>query len=598
MLFKEIKILLSAVIAVFFLTACSSEDYAQIEQMMSAPGSKQAQAATLDKKEKAAAKNHVYDIKKKTMKEYFGVPYDVHDIELAFMDGAEDIPYITVDEAKDMLIMIMKDAGAEDYDLTLEAEDDKVTLTRETGYTMTFDFAEDTIEFYDYDAFLRKEENSPLMDVTSITGFNDKGEPEYLQATENSFERYGDPVMFYPGDYDIDLIAQDGEYYIPVQLLSDIVLSHFSINTLFNGENLCLVGAGRVAALGEEYYIDDPPKERSDELIDFNYKELCFALDALYGLKEQHDIVNFDSLFKQTGLIEPLMSKDPQEAGQALADLTTIYLDDKHTVFKGQSYMMKEPVTLKYGSSIRQTLDDKDYYSQAREKFYPDGIPGYEEVGNTAFITFDEYDYQDVDYYDKNEKAEDHLDDTVGLMIYAFSQITRDDSPIENVVLDMSINGGGVADGAAYVIGAFIGDGAISIMNPLSGALVTEAFKADLNLDRKFDDSDNLLKYNLFCMTSPNSFSCGNLVPSVLKNSHRVTNIGQTSGGGACIVHFMSTADGCPFQMSGPLRLSYTKNGSFYDIDQGVEPDFVIANPKLFYDREYISKYVNELMGN
>ena len=149
-----------------------------------------------------------------------------------------------------------------------------------------------------------------------------------------------------------------------------------------------------------------------------------------------------------------------------------------------------------------------------------------------------------------------------------------------------------------YKIGAFIGDGAISIMNPLSGALVTEAFKADLNLDRKFDDSDNLLKYNLFCMSSPNSFSCGNLVPSVLKNSHRVTNIGQTSGGGACIVHFMSTADGCPFQMSGPLRLSYTKNGSFYDIDQGVEPDFVIANPELFYDREYIAKFVNELMGN
>ena len=127
---------------------------------------------------------------------------------------------------------------------------------------------------------------------------------------------------------------------------------------------------------------------------------------------------------------------------------------------------------------------------------------------------------------------------------------------------------------------------------------MTESFKADLNLDRKFDDNDNLLKYNLFCMTAPNSFSCGNLVPSVLKNSHRVTNIGQTSGGGACVVHFLSTADGCAFQLSGPLRLAYTKNGSFYDIDQGVEPDFVIAKPELFYDREYMSKYVNELVGN
>jgi hypothetical protein len=597
---RTISVLLAC--GMLFLTACSPEYYAQVEQALAEAGKAQAVSKTEDKSdsllEEAQPEDHVYEIEKKKFKEYFGVPEDVYDIELAFMDGAGEVPYISLDGAKDMLIMVMKDEGADDYDLKLEAEDDKVTMTRETGYPMTIDFTENTIEFYDLDAFLRKQENSPLMDVTSLTGFNDKGEPEYLQATANSFERYGDPVTFHPGDYGIDLIAQNGEYYIPLQLLSDVILSHYSVNTLFNGENLCLIGGGETDPLAEQIFIDNPPKERSDALIDFNYRELCFALDAIYGLKEQHNIESFDSLFKQTGLIVPLMSKDPQDAGQALADLTTIYLDDKHTGFKGQSYMMKEPVTLNFGTSIQQSLDDKDNYKDARSKFYPDEVPGYEEVGNTAFITFDGFVYQQIDYYDENVKAEDHLDDTMGLMIYSFEQITRDGSPVENVVLDMSCNGGGVADAAAYTIGAFIGNGSISIMNPLSGALVTESFKADLNLDRKFDDNDNLLKYNLFCMTAPNSFSCGNLVPSVLKNSHRVTNIGQTSGGGACVVHFLSTADGCAFQLSGPLRLAYTKNGSFYDIDQGVEPDFVIAKPELFYDREYMSKYVNELVGN
>ena len=97
-------------------------------------------------------------------------------------------------------------------------------------------------------------------------------------------------------------------------------------------------------------------------------------------------------------------------------------------------------------------------------------------------------------------------------------------------------------------------------------------------------------------MTTANSFSCGNLVPSALSNSHQVTILGQTSGGGACVVQPLSTADGCPFQISGASRLAYTKNGSFYDIDQGVEPDFVLASPDLFYDRQHLTEYINGLL--
>ena len=49
-------------------------------------------------------------------------------------------------------------------------------------------------------------------------------------------------------------------------------------------------------------------------------------------------------------------------------------------------------------------------------------------------------------------------------MIYAYQETTRDNSPIENVVLDLSNNSGGAADSAAFVIGTFIGDGSISFM--------------------------------------------------------------------------------------------------------------------------------------
>lgn len=117
----------------------------------------------------------------------------------------------------------------------------------------------------------------------------------------------------------------------------------------------------------------------------------------------------------------------------------------------------------------------------------------------------------------------------------------------------------------------------------------------DPNLDHVFDDKDSLLNYNLFCLTSPLSFSCGNLVPSVFRSSYLVTMLGQTSGGGSCEVLNMTAADGARFQISSPYVMSFMKNGAFYDIDQGVVPDYIINNYDHFYDREALTDYIHGL---
>ena len=186
----------------------------------------------------------------------------------------------------------------------------------------------------------------------------------------------------------------------------------------------------------------------------------------------------------------------------------------------------------------------------------------YEETGNTAYITFDNFVFNDLDYY--TEKAEEHLNDTVALMLYAYQQITRENSPIENVVLDLSNNGGGQADAAAFVLGAFLGDASICMMNPASGALeYVKTIKVDLNLDRQFDEKDSLKDCNLFCIESPVSFSCANLVSCALKNSDRVTLLGRPSSGGACVVFRQTTADGCVYQISGFKKLAHMKQRFF-----------------------------------
>jgi len=96
-------------------------------------------------------------------------------------------------------------------------------------------------------------------------------------------------------------------------------------------------------------------------------------------------------------------------------------------------------------------------------------------------------------------------------------------------------------------------------------------------------------------ITSPVSFSCGNLVPNVFKQSGVVTLLGRTSGGGSCIVQSIATAWGTSFNISSNRRMSFLKNGALYDIDRGAEPDYTLSKPEKYYDRERLTEYINSL---
>ena len=198
-------------------------------------------------------------------------------------------------------------------------------------------------------------------------------------------------------------------------------------------------------------------------------------------------------------------------------------------------------------------------------------------------------------YYTAFENGEKLPQDTIGLVIYAHSQFYRDDSPIENVVIDLSNNLGGSVDAAIFLMGWILGDAPFSVKDTFTGALSTAYYRADVNLDRKFNNGDVLDDKNVFVLVSPVSFSCGNLVPAAFKSSDKVTLLGRTTGGGSCIVQPLSTAWGTLFQISGPQRMSFLKNGSFYDIDTGVAPDFTLIKPERYYNREELTEYINNL---
>ncbi len=560
-----------------------------------------------------AAEPASYQITERTYTFYNGEIDDVLDqpFPLYFLNGVDDLPYVELESWMELVIFLNREwMGDTNYDLMFNATGTDAAYVRENEYHMQFDFAEKTILFDDYNAFVHSSSEGSLLDMLSASGFTDAGESELFQRNlAASYDRYGDELKLNLADYQIPMVIQNGKYYLPLQTMNDILISPvMRAAILFNGECLMIINknllgsvSGGLTELGELYY-QVQPGERSKELAEFGYNELCFVLDNLYGLKEPHEITSFDRFFYQMGFDEDFIKASAVEADELLYKIIDFYLDDLHSEFLAYSHLTgAREVEWATGPASRKLDESIDMYGNARaaaDEFFADADDPYvyEEVGNTAYLTFDRFtnDAANV-YYDAIENGEDLPMDTIGLVIYAHNRIYREDSPIENVVIDLSNNLGGNVDAAIFLMGWILGDAPFSIKDTLTGALSTSSYRADVNLDRRFTSGDVLDDKNIFVLVSPVSFSCGNLVPAALKAADKVTLLGRTTGGGSCLVQPLSTAWGTFFQISGPQRMSFLKNGSFYDIDTGVAPDFTLIKPERYYDRENLTEYLNTL---
>ena len=568
-----------------------------------------------------SASGQGYNMTEEEVSVYYEGKYgsDQENVTMYFLDGNKQIAYYDMDTVQSILNKLYQD-GYGDYEkdpayaVSYSSDGaDQVTFTRENGYDMVLNFAEDSIHFTDYDMFISHSYDMSPVDLSHSSGYDADGQPVYLQRVESrSFSRYGKELTYDLAAYDIDLIHQGDAYYLPAQTLYDVLLGSTYTLYLYNGEDAFYInyenfqnGMGEDDSLVQKYY-DTEQSERSQALIDYTYHELCMVLDYSYGLKDSHNIDSFDEYFQEMAydgqsLKDMLRSEDPLKMDQALQVLTYKGFADMHSGFMAPSAFtglenLSKVRAAGYAQSIYDYVAMDSGFRKAREKalgLEQEEVNNYQEVGDTAFITFDHFLAQKQDYY--KEAPTDETQDTVGLLIYAHSQITREDSPIKNVVLDISCNGGGEEDAVAFVCAWFLGDASIYLQNPMTGASAVNVYRCDVNLDHTFDEKDTLSGFNLYCLTSPASFSCGNLAPCMFACSDKVTLIGQTTGGGSCVVLPMTTASGSFFQVSGFRRISSSKNGSFYNSDQGVTPDILLTKTESFYDRESLVEMIDKI---
>jgi hypothetical protein len=325
-----------------------------------------------------------------------------------------------------------------------------------------------------------------------------------------------------------------------------------------------------------------------------------FPLDHLYGLKKQHGISDFDTLFSPNGFKTDFLGTDPKKQDIAYEKLVYSVFSDFHSNFGSNSPFAGKNRRLlaRQGSSLMGVLT---YLAKmaafgevgaAQAAAFPEGCPIYQVVGDTAYVTFNSFEFASEDYYVNAPTAE--AADTIGICAYAHQQI-ENNSAIKNVVLDLSANTGGESRAALYTLAWFLGEAMVSVQSAATGAASTTVYRADLNFDHVFDEKDTLQGKNLYCLISPMSFSSGNLVPSFFKNSGKVTLLGQNSGGGACNIQPLATGTGTYLTISSQHIISRAFNGSFYDVDQGVAPDYPITKLSSYYDRASLTTTIDSL---
>ncbi len=169
------------------------------------------------------------------------------------------------------------------YQMEVTADGDgRFTLTSACG-TAVADVEKDTLHSDDYAAFTNiMWQIQDGMDNIYLDGY------PFVQVVGAEYSNAPKPVDFLFGEkYGIDLKAVGGEVYFPLATLSDMFANMDYLYSSYNGVNLYVNADNDMGYMYERdpAYFDSIlcSYDRDAELAAFNYSELCFVFDYLYG---------------------------------------------------------------------------------------------------------------------------------------------------------------------------------------------------------------------------------------------------------------------------------------------------------------------------
>ena len=404
--------------------------------------------------------------------------------------------------------------------------------------------------------------------------------------------------------YDADnKLIDDGVYvkctYTLNEDKTELTIKYFSVLDMEDTEPISDISTLRIN-LDETNF---GKKTRSKEVADFTYQELRFAMYELYGNTRNKEVKDFDKFIKEQEYKDDLLSLDAVKYDVAMSKFLLQGVDDAHTtihytsIYDLPTMANKNAYALKYEGERRKTITDTLIANRnaRKEKGLPEA--GLDIYNSTAFITFDEFSVNKEikafgEYKDTNPS--DFADKPMDMFASSFNKI-QENSNIKNVVIDLTTNGGGTVSCLSYLTSYFTKDPSILIHFRLNDSTFEYHYETDLDQDGVFASEKDTFegKYNFYIMTSKASFSCANHMSTLCRNLGFGKVIGETNGGGSCVISFISNSSGYIYNSSSEWTSLLNENGKYSTNDYGVEPGIKIDSAH-FYDRQYIDQLLSK----
>ena len=517
-------------------------------------------------------------------------------VALRYYEDMPHVAYISVSDFQNMLVpsksIRVSKTAASQYQL--------VTSKGETAMVNT---AEESMTFDDYLSFVSLSVNAEGVADNDDELFYVHEKPmEYTPATASA--------TFDLKKYGIDLRGDGQMVYVPLITLSDIYSDLDGKHVFFNGEKIILTDFETTPVTIDEAFCMKPYEatERPADLAAYSYGELCFAIDHFYGRPGRNDI---DNIIQEKGIDQALSEKhrtllQSTKMNEYLfgMEYLGILLDDgSHTrlspvlnasvmgitdpnVLGQLAAKFVIPFTADYSDEVAavmanlQRTDGSSVAAKARYELL--NTDTYTKIGNTMYCIFDDFGPIDSKGWTAFYKGTGPLPTynpefkgDINGIVEALDKAAADPE-VKNFVLDMTCNNGGELSVLQAITALLAGKTAVNYENVLTKQRIVNDVQVDANFDRMFDDNDMKPRHpelNIAIMTSHYAYSCGNLLPSQMKDFGFLI-IGEKTGGGSCSIQRMCTPEGLCYQISSARARLVNKAGE--NIDRGVEPHIVL----------------------
>ena len=423
-----------------------------------------------------------------------------------------------------------------------------------------------------------------------------------------SFAKYNIPRFKFEGDYYYPLSFLDTTFsdsssiyftYNYKYILSTRDVENYSAFTYKDGEN--------------EYTFDSQMEEMCKEdnavipsyLSKYNANLFLYMMDNFYGLKEMKGINSFSSYYKkQYGIYDALYSSDNEKRGFGYSDALAV-LDDNHSLFISANKSWGEDPCgryRRYGEGCYNRNQTRTQLNQYRTATYGEAAPQKDVLisqdGKTALFSFDSFKFgtsEEVFNEDKSIKDTAKEHDTFFLLIDTFNYL-KNNTSVENVILDISLNGGGVLGVMLKLLALISKDNSSAItLQTETKQIFTYNPHCDINSDNKYDANDCFGDdFNIYLLTSDCSFSCGNALPCAAQLHNDAKIIGQKSGGGECVVsvHYMPNSEYVYHSSMTHIGIYSEEEKAFKGFESGATPDIEIAIDENFYNIESLNTII------